>query len=334
MNKNSKIVFSGVQPTGNLHLGNYLGAIKNWVDLQKENQCIFCIVDLHAVTTPENRNNLKSNSLEVAAAYIASGIDPKKNIIFCQSQVSGHTELAWILSCFCPIGWLNRMTQFKDKAGKNKEKAALGLYSYPVLMASDILLYRSTHVPVGEDQKQHLELSRDVAQSFNRSYGVDFFPVPEPLILGNAKRVMSLKNGLNKMSKSDKSDQSRINLLDDADIISRKIRKSKTDSLPFPNDQASLENRPEIKNLINIYSSLTEMDIEKILLKYSQKNFSIFKNDLANVIVEHFSKITYEIKKILDDKSYLKNILTLGSEKANDIASVNIKKIKEIVGFL
>lgn len=289
---------------------------------------------MHAVTTPENRNNLKSNSLEVAAAYIASGIDPKKNIIFCQSQVSGHTELAWILSCFCPIGWLNRMTQFKDKAGKNKEKAALGLYSYPVLMASDILLYRSTHVPVGEDQKQHLELSRDVAQSFNRSYGVDFFPAPEPLILGNAKRVMSLKNGLNKMSKSDKSDQSRINLLDDADIISRKIRKSKTDSLPFPNDQASLENRPEIKNLINIYSSLTEMDIEKILLKYSQKNFSIFKNDLANVVVEHFSKITYEIKKILDDKSYLKNILTLGSEKANDIASVNIKKIKEIVGFL
>ena len=289
---------------------------------------------MHAVTTPENRDNLKSNSLEVAAAYIASGIDPKKNIIFCQSQVSGHTELAWILSCFCPIGWLNRMTQFKDKAGKNKEKAALGLYSYPVLMASDILLYRSTHVPVGEDQKQHLELSRDVAQSFNRSYGVDFFPVPEPLILGNAKRVMSLKNGLNKMSKSDKSDQSRINLLDDADIISRKIRKSKTDSLPFPNDQASLENRPEIKNLINIYSSLTEMDIEKILLKYSQKNFSIFKNDLANVVVEHLSKITYEIKKILNDKSYLKNILTVGSEKANDIASVNIKKIKEIVGFL
>ena len=289
---------------------------------------------MHAVTTPENRNNLKSNSLAVAAAYIASGIDPKKNIIFCQSQVSGHTELAWILSCFCPIGWLNRMTQFKDKAGKNKEKAALGLYSYPVLMASDILLYRSTHVPVGEDQKQHLELSRDVAQSFNRSYGVDFFPVPESLILGNAKRVMSLKDGLNKMSKSDKSDQSRINLLDDADIISRKIRKSKTDSLPFPNDQASLEDRPEIKNLINIYSSLTEMDIEKILLKYSQKNFSIFKNDLANVVVEHLSKIRYEIKKILDDKTYLKNILTLGSEKANDIASVNIKKIKEIVGFL
>ena len=289
---------------------------------------------MHAVTTPENRDNLKSNSLEVAAAYIASGIDPKKNIIFCQSQVSGHTELAWILSCFCPIGWLNRMTQFKDKAGKNKEKAALGLYSYPVLMASDILLYRSTHVPVGEDQKQHLELSRDIAQSFNRSYGIDFFPVPEPLILGNAKRVMSLKNGLNKMSKSDKSDQSRINLLDDADIISRKIRKSKTDSLPFPNDQASLEDRPEIKNLINIYSSLAEMDIEKILLKYSQKNFSIFKNDLANVIVEHLSKITYEIKKILDDKSYLKNILTLGSEKANDMASVNIKRIKEIVGFL
>ena len=289
---------------------------------------------MHAVTTPENRNNLKSNSLEVAAAYIASGIDPKKNIIFCQSQVSGHTELAWILSCFCPIGWLNRMTQFKDKAGKNKEKAALGLYSYPVLMASDILLYRSTHVPVGEDQKQHLELSRDVAQSFNRSYGVNFFPVPEPLILGNAKRVMSLKNGLNKMSKSDKSDQSRINLLDDADIISKKIRKSKTDSLPFPNDKASLEDRPEIQNLINIYSSLTEMDIEKILLKYSQKNFSIFKNDLANVVVEHLSKITYETKKILNDKSYLKNILTVGSEKANDIASVNIKKIKEIVGFL
>ena len=328
------IVFSGVQPTGEIHLGNYLGAIKQFLNFQNECDSIFCIVDQHAITIFQDPNELKENVLSVLAIFLASGLDPKKCIIFNQASVKEHSVLSWYLSCTARVGWLNRMTQFKDKAGKDKENASSGLFIYPNLMAADILVYKATHVPVGEDQKQHLELSRDVAQSFNRSYSVDFFPVPEPLILGNAKRVMSLKNGLNKMSKSDKSDQSRINLLDDADIISRKIRKSKTDSLPFPIDQASLENRPEIKNLINIYSSLTEMDIEKILLKYSQKNFSIFKNDLANVVVEHFSKITYEIKKILDDKSYLKNILTLGSEKANDIASVNIKKIKEIVGFL
>ncbi len=290
-------------------------------------------MDLHAITTSENRNNLKSNSFEVAAAYIASGIDPNKNIIFCQSKVSAHTELAWILSCFCPIGWLNRMTQFKDKAGKNKEKAPLGLYSYPVLMASDILLYKSSFVPVGEDQKQHLELSRDIAQSFNRSYGIDFFPIPEPLILGKAKRVMSLKNGLNKMSKSDPSDQSRINLLDDAEVISRKIKKSKTDSFPFPDSLTSLDDRPEVKNLINIYSSLAEIETEKIFKEYSGKNFSLFKNNLAELTISHLSKITSKIKELLDDKSYLKNILALGSEKANDIASVNIKSIKQIVGF-
>ena len=217
-------MFSGVQPTGKLHLGNYLGAIQNWVELQKEFKCIFCIVDLHAITVTDNRKDLKKNSLEVAAAYIASGIDPKKNIIFCQSGVSGHSELSWILSCFAPMGWLNRMTQFKDKAGKNKEKAPLGLYSYPVLMAADILFYQSTHVPVGEDQKQHLELCRDIAQAFNRFNDINFFPIPEPVIMGSATRVMSLKNGLNKMSKSDPSDLSRINLLDSAELIKKNTK--------------------------------------------------------------------------------------------------------------
>mgnify|MGYP001187846499 FL=1 len=241
--------------------------------------------------------------------------------------------MAWILSCFCPIGWLNRMTQFKDKAGKNKEKAALGLYSYPVLMASDILLYKSSFVPVGEDQKQHLELSRDIAHSFNRHYQIDFFPIPEPLIMGKAKRVMSLKNGQNKMSKSDTSDQSRINLLDDSDTILKKIKKSKTDSQPFPEDINSLDNRPEIKNLINIYCSLSNNNIEEILKEYSGKTFSIFKINLADVVISHLSKITKKIKELLEDRSYLKTILVEGSEKANDIASKNIQDVKKIVGF-
>ena len=254
---NDDLVFSGVQPTGNLHLGNYLGAIKNWVDFQTSKKCIFCIVDLHAITSSENRKELSENTKQVAAAYIASGIDPKKSTVFVQSNIEGHSELAWILSCHTPIGWLNRMTQFKDKAGKNKEKAPLGLYSYPVLMAADILLYKSNYVPVGDDQKQHLELCRDIAQSFNRFYDTNFFPLPEPIITGTATRVMSLKDGKKKMSKSDPSDQSRINMTDTADIIQKKIQRARTDSLPFPEDDTELKDRPEVENLINIYLSIS-----------------------------------------------------------------------------
>jgi len=328
-----KLIFSGVQPTGNLHLGNYLGAIRNWVDLQNNNNCIFCIVDLHAITTSENRTQILQNTREVAAAYIASGIDPQKNIIFVQSNVAGHSELSWLLSCHTPIGWLNRMTQFKDKAGKNKEKAPLGLYSYPVLMAADILLYKSTHVPVGEDQKQHLELSRDIAQAFNRYYNKEFFPVPEPVISGNATRLMSLKDGLKKMSKSDPSDQSRINLTDSADVIVKKIQKAKTDSDPFPLNHDQLTNRPEIKNLINIYSTMTDLSVDEIIKKFNEKDFKIFKNELSDVLVDKISKISVEMKKLLTDNIYLDSILKNGCEKAEKIANKNIRDLKSLIGF-
>ena len=323
-----------MQPTGNLHLGNYLGAIRNWVKLEKDNKCIFCIVDLHAITVPENRYNLKKNILEVTAAYIASGINPKETIIFNQSTVSGHSELAWILGCHTPIGWLNRMTQFKDKAGKNKEKAPLGLYSYPVLMAADILLYKSTHVPVGEDQKQHLELARNISQSFNRYFKSDFFPLPEPLILGQAKRVMSLKDGGKKMSKSDPSEFSRINLKDTPDEITKKIQKARTDSLPFPTDLESLDQRPEVKNLINIFLSLSDYSESKIFDLYGNKNFSSFKTDLVELINCELSKISVEMKKLLDDKKYLITVLKDGSEKADKISKENIFKVKDIMGLI
>ena len=327
------LVFSGVQPTGNLHLGNYLGAIKNWVNLQKEKSCIFCIVDLHAITVAENRFKLKENTLEVAAAYISSGIDPKKSKIFIQSNVSGHSELAWILSCHTPIGWLNRMTQFKDKAGKNKEKAPLGLYSYPVLMAADILLYKSGYVPVGEDQKQHLELSRDIAQSFNRFHEVDFFPIPEPLIMGLATRVMSLKDGTKKMSKSDPSDYSRINMTDNTDDIRKKIQKAKTDSLPFPDTSENLESRPEINNLLNIFCSMSEMNMDKIIKEYSGKDFKKFKEDLFEIINSEISKVSVEMQKLLSDKGYLEDLLKVGAEEAREIAENNIREIKKIINF-
>ncbi len=331
--KDSKLIFSGVQPTGNLHLGNYLGAIKNWVDLQEKSKCIFCIVDLHAITTTENRNDLLKNTREVASAYIASGINPKENIIFVQSNITGHSELSWILSCHAPIGWLNRMTQFKDKAGKNKEKAPLGLYSYPVLMAADILLYKSTHVPVGEDQKQHLELSRDIAQAFNRYYNNDFFPIPEPIITGKATRVMSLKDGQKKMSKSDPSDQSRINLKDDSSLIKKKIQKAKTDSDPFPNNVENLSERPEIKNLINIYSAITKKSEEQVIKNYFGKDFKTFKNDLSEIVDNEVSEISKEMKHLLDDTKYLDSILNDGSERAQEIAEKNIKELKKIIGF-
>lgn len=331
--KTKELIFSGVQPTGNLHLGNYLGAIKNWIELQKKSECMFCIVDLHAITTTEGRENLKDNSREVAAAYLASGVDPKKSIIFVQSSVTGHAELSWTLSCFTPIGWLNRMTQFKDKAGKNKEKAPLGLYSYPVLMAADILLYKSTHVPVGDDQKQHLELARDIAQAFNRFFDTDYFPVPEPVIMGNATRIMSLRDGTKKMSKSDLSDFSRINMTDDADLIRKKIMKARTDSFPFPETKENLESRPEIQNLVKIFMSLEDTNLDKIINDYRGKELKIFKEDLFDSLESKISKITKEMSKLLDDNEYLDKILKDGSTKANLISKKNIEDIHKLIGF-
>ena len=326
------LIFSGVQPTGNLHLGNYLGAIKNWVELQNKNKCIFCIVDLHAFTVPRNCINIKNNILEVAAAYIAAGIDPKRNIIFVQSHVSYHSELSWILSCFTPIGWLNRMTQFKDKAGKNKEKAPLGLYSYPVLMAADILLYKATKVPVGDDQKQHLELSRNISQAFNRFYETDFFPIPDPLIIGTAARVMSLRDGTKKMSKSDPSDFSRINLKDSSDEISKKIRKAKTDSLDFPKNEIELEARPEIQNLIKIFASVSDTSIQQVINEFHQRDFIFFKESLKEILNQKINSISVEMQKILNDETFLKKILKDGAEKANEIGAKNMKKIRDIMG--
>ena len=332
----SKKIFSGVQPTGNLHLGNYLGAIKNFVDLNNDNdnKCIFCVVDLHAITVKQDPNELKNNIRETVATFIASGIDPKKSIIFNQSAVAAHAEGAWILSCVARMGWLNRMTQFKEKAGKDREKASIGLYSYPVLMAADILLYDATHVPVGEDQKQHLELCRDIAQKFNNDFKVEnFLQVPEPLIQKEFSRIMSLKDGSKKMSKSELSDFSRINLTDNKDQIIKKIKKAKTDPLPMPQDIKELDERLEAKNLLGIYSSLTRSTLQNSVKKFSGKNFSEFKDQLAEELVNKIEPISNEIKKLLEDKSYLDEILLDGVEKANMIASKKIERIKEIVGF-
>ena len=331
-----KKIFSGVQPTGNLHLGNYLGAIKNFVDLNndKDNKCIFCVVDLHAITVRQDPKELKNNIRETVATFIASGIDPKKSIIFNQSRVAAHAEGAWILSCVARMGWLNRMTQFKEKAGKDKEKASIGLYSYPVLMAADILLYDATHVPVGDDQKQHLELCRDIAQKFNNDFEVEnFLQVPEPLIQKEFSRIMSLKDGSKKMSKSELSDLSRINLTDDKDQIINKIKKAKTDPLPMPQDIKELDERLEAKNLLGIYSSLTNSTLENSVKNFAGKNFSEFKEQLAEELVNKIEPISNDIKKLLGDKSYLDKILLDGVEKANLIASKKIERIKEIVGF-
>jgi tryptophanyl-tRNA synthetase len=332
----NKKIFSGVQPTGNLHLGNYLGAIKNFVDLnnKKENECIFCVVDLHAITVKQDPNELKKNIRETAATFIASGIDPEKSIIFNQSMVPAHSEAAWILSCVSRIGWLNRMTQFKEKAGKDKEKASIGLYSYPVLMAADILLYDSTHVPVGDDQKQHLELCRDIAQKFNNDFNApDFLKVPEPLIQKEFSRIMSLKDGMKKMSKSDPSDLSRINLTDNKDQISNKIKKAKTDPLSMPLNQKDLSERPEAENLLGIYSSLTNKKLELSINEFGGRNFSEFKEKLSDILVEKISPISNEIKKLLNDTKYLDDILVEGSNKAEIIASKKMKEIKRLVGF-
>ena len=332
----SKKIFSGVQPTGNLHLGNYLGAIKNFVDLNNDsnNECVFCVVDLHAITVKQNPRELKSNIQETVATFIASGIDPNRSIIFNQSGVPAHAEGAWILSCIARMGWLNRMTQFKEKAGKDKEKASVGLYSYPVLMAADILLYDATHVPVGDDQKQHLELCRDIAQKFNTDFEMEnFLQVPEPLIQRDFSRIMSLKDGSKKMSKSELSDSSRINLTDNSDLIINKIKKAKTDPLPMPNSIKDLDERLEAKNLLGIYSSLTNSTMEKSVEIFAGKNFSEFKEKLSEVLVDRIQPITLEIKKLLNDKSYLDKTLLEGVERADKIASQKIKRIKEIVGF-
>ena len=332
----SKKIFSGVQPTGNLHLGNYLGAIKNFVELQneKENECIFCVVDLHAITVKQDPKELKKNIRETVATFIACGIDPAQSIIFNQSMVSAHSEAAWILSCVSRMGWLNRMTQFKEKAGKDKEKASIGLYSYPVLMAADILLYDATHVPVGNDQKQHLELCRDIAQKFNNDFdAIDFLKTPEPLIQKQFSRIMSLKDGIKKMSKSDPSDLSRINLTDDKDQIINKIKKAKTDPLPLPGEINNLTERPEAENLLGIYSSLKNQNLEESITEFSGKNFSEFKEKLSEVLIERIEPISKEIKKLLEDQKFLDSVLLQGSEKADKIASKKMKEMKELIGF-
>ena len=331
-----KKIFSGVQPTGNLHLGNYLGAIKNFVELNRDdkNDCIFCVVDLHAITLKQDPKELRKNIFETVATFIASGIDPKKSIIFNQSRVSAHSETAWILSCTAKMGWLNRMTQFKEKAGNDKEKASIGLYSYPILMAADILLYDTTHVPVGDDQKQHLELCRDIAKKFNNDFEInEFFKIPIPLIQKEFSRIMSLKDGSKKMSKSELSDLGRINLNDNKDQIINKIKKAKTDTLPFPSSIEELNQRPEAKNLLGIYCSLTNTNLENSIKNFSGKNFSEFKESLTEALIEKIYPISSEIKKLKNDKTYIDKILNNGYEKANEIASKKLKKIQEILGF-
>jgi tryptophanyl-tRNA synthetase len=339
----SKRVFSGVQPTGNLHLGNYLGAITKFVDLQKEAECLYCVVDMHAITQWQEPDELTRTTREVTAAYIAAGIDPEKNIIFNQSRVSGHAELAWILNCVARIGWLNRMTQFKEKAGKDREAASVGLYDYPVLMAADILLYRATHVPVGDDQKQHLELSRDIAQKFNTDfaetsaragYPDGFFPLPEPLISGPATRVMSLRDGTKKMSKSDPSDQSRINLTDGADEIAKKIRKAKTDPEPLPTETKGLETRPEAENLVGIYAALAGAPVDDVLKDFRGAQFSAFKGALVDLAVAKLAPIGSEMKRLTEDRSFIDKVLRNGAERARSIADPHLRTIKDIVGFL
>ena len=330
-----KLVFSGVQPTGNLHLGNYLGALKNFVSLQKEMECIYCVVDLHAITTFQKPDQLQNNVLETVASFIATGLDPSKSIIFNQSSVPGHTELAWILNCVSRIGWLNRMTQFKDKAGSDKEKASVGLYIYPNLMAADILLYKATHVPVGADQKQHLELSRDIAQKFNNDFNCkEFFPIPDPLIPKNISRVMSLRDGTKKMSKSEESDFSRINLKDNADEILKKIKKAKSDSGLIPESLSNLEKKPEASNLINIYAEMTKKSLDTALKEVAGKEYSFLKTKLSDVLISEIVPVGKEIKKLLDDKAHLMQILKKGTEKANIIAEENLKKIREKVGLI
>jgi len=327
-------VLSGIQPTNNLHIGNYLGAIRNWVRMQDNFECLFCIVDLHALTTLPSAEAMKNNIRMTAAAYIASGIDPEKSHIFNQSQVSGHAELAWILNCLTPLGWLNRMTQFKDKAGKNRELAVAGLYNYPVLMAADILLYKASHVPVGEDQKQHVEITRDIAGAFNRKYEIDYFPMPDVENFGKPMRIMSLRDGTKKMSKSDESDYSRILLNDDADTIALKIRKAKTDPDPIPATLKELEGRPEAENLIDLYAYFTDSTPEIVCQQFAGANFSTFKPALADVIIEHLAPITSSYNHLLKDEAHLDAIMARGAEYARGIADETMAEVFDIVGFI
>jgi tryptophanyl-tRNA synthetase len=336
-------VFSGVQPTGNLHLGNYLGAIKRFVELQASHQCLYCVVDLHAITVWQDPAELKRSIREVAAAFLAAGVDGTKHIVFNQSQVSAHAELAWIFNCVARLGWLNRMTQFKEKAGKDRENASVGLYAYPNLMAADILAYRATHVPVGEDQKQHLELARDIAQKFNNDFSTSiaanglpdkFFPLPEPLIAGPATRVMSLRDGSKKMSKSEASDASRINLTDDADLIASKIRKAKTDPLPLPETVEGLKERPEADNLVGIFAALADTDAAGVLASHGGRQFSQFKQALVELTVEKLAPITAEMKRLVADPAHIDAVLGSGAERAEAIAGETMTHVKDIVGFV
>jgi tryptophanyl-tRNA synthetase len=338
-----ELVFSGVQPSGNLHLGNYLGAIKRFVELQDRYNCIYCVVDLHAITVWQDPVELPKAIREVTAAFIASGIDPKKHIVFNQSQVAEHAELAWVFNCVARLGWLNRMTQFKEKAGKDRENASVGLYVYPTLMTADILVYRATHVPVGEDQKQHLELARDIAQKFNndfgdsiraRGFGDAFFPLPEPLITGEATRVMSLRDGTKKMSKSDASDQSRINLTDDADAIAQKIRRAKTDPEPLPSEEKGLETRPEADNLVGIYAALADTNRAAVLRQFGNAQFSTFKSALTELAVAKLSPIAAEMKRLQSDPAAIDAVLADGSRRARKLAGETMNAVKDVVGFV
>ncbi|MGR9461393.1 tryptophan--tRNA ligase [Rhizobium leguminosarum] len=353
MSEFKKLVFSGVQPTGNLHLGNYLGAIRRFVALQEGNDCIYCVVDMHALTAQLVHEDMPSQTRSIAAAFIAAGIDPEKHIVFNQSAVPQHAELAWIFNCVARIGWMNRMTQFKDKAGKDREQASLGLYAYPSLMAADILVYRGTHVPVGEDQKQHLELARDIAMKFNldyaehisrTGYGVDitvgnepvhaYFPMVEPLIGGPAPRVMSLRDGTKKMSKSDPSDLSRINLMDDEDAISKKIRKAKTDPDGLPSEIDGLQGRPEADNLVAIYAALADKSKADVLAEFGGQQFSVFKPALVDLAIHVLAPITGEMRRLMDDTSHIDAILRKGGERARARAEVTMSQVREVIGFL
>ncbi|MDP9126686.1 MAG: tryptophan--tRNA ligase [Pseudomonadota bacterium] len=326
-------ILSGMQPTGNLHLGNYLGALRNWVKLQHTHECYYCVVDLHAITVPQDPVRLKASARETAAAYIAAGIDASKSSLFCQSAVPAHAELSWILSTLTPLGWLNRMTQFKEKMGKSRDLELLGLYAYPVLMAADILIYKATHVPVGEDQKQHLELTRDAAGAFNRAYGVEYFPLPEPLILGEATRVMSLRDGSKKMSKSDESDYSRINLTDDADTIVLKIRKAKSDMDPLPGAVEGLAGRPEADNLVTIYAALAGMTREAVLKQHAGAPFSKFKPALTELAVATLGPITARMRELMAHPNEIDKILIRGAEHANALTSKHMREVKDIIGL-
>ncbi|HTW36040.1 MAG TPA: tryptophan--tRNA ligase [Rhizomicrobium sp.] len=336
--KHPNLVFSGMQPTNTLHLGNYLGALKNWVKMQDQMPCIYCVVDMHALTQESgygHAGDVRQSTREVAAAYIASGVDPKRSVLFNQSQVYAHAELAWIFNCVARLGWLDRMTQFKEKSGKHKERSSVGLYTYPVLMAADILVYKATHVPVGEDQRQHLELSRDIAQKFNNDFDApDFFPLPEPVITGTATRVMSLRDGTKKMSKTDESDYSRINLTDDADAIAQKIRKAKTDPNPLPDSDKGFEGRPEAENLINIYAALADEPREKTIARFAGQTFSVFKNELAELSVAKLTPIAGEMRRLMADKAEIDRILKAGAEKASAMAAPIMREVKQLVGFV